>query len=304
MFEKYHTPKAHEKLKVFYHAGANNWQVWSKPRGINWVFINAISGGWGGGGGCSNVAGTARNGGSGGQSAGSVKSLIPAEYLPNELYVYVGKGLDGGGPDANGASTLSGGLNQDSIVSVTPFLSVAANYVAKSGQIAGSFGKTGNTVVAGSSNSAALTAGNLSTGRQLYPMLGLVSGLGISSTGLGGRELTGATGTSITGYGSGAGGAGATSNNNSYNGGSANGYYTVLGGRINGSENAQPPVFEKSISPLFLLVGGAGGASNANGTGGNGSSGIFGGGGGGGGGGITGGYGGNGGDGIVIIYCW
>ena len=76
-------------------SGSTGWETWSKPNGISFVYILCIGGGAGGGGGRGNSNNVGTGGGSGGSSAWSV-GTFPACFLPDTLFVQVGKGGDGG----------------------------------------------------------------------------------------------------------------------------------------------------------------------------------------------------------------
>ena len=52
--------------QVFYHKGANAWQVWHKPPNCNFINFYLLGGGAGGQGGFTGNTGTVRNGGTGG----------------------------------------------------------------------------------------------------------------------------------------------------------------------------------------------------------------------------------------------
>ncbi len=64
--------------------------TWQKPKGIEYVYILAISPGAGGGGGASAASGTQKGGGGGGGSGGVVRLSILASLLPDILYISVG----------------------------------------------------------------------------------------------------------------------------------------------------------------------------------------------------------------------
>src|SRR6266566_4642662 len=110
--------------QVFYanHASGATapFQVWSKPRGISMVYIFTISGGGGGGGGFTAAAAAARGGGGGGASGGAYRVLAPAMFLPDRLYVQVGKGGIGGS-----GSGVAGAVGDKTFVELYPTFNAA-----------------------------------------------------------------------------------------------------------------------------------------------------------------------------------
>ena len=117
MIDFLHLPKPQngyvDYFPGFSSSSGGQWQVWNKPRGINFVRITAIGGGGGGGGGSTSVN-SSRNGGSAGCNAGIVNLMMPAIFLPDRLYVSSGLGGSGGIAGANGSSGIS------SYVSIAP----------------------------------------------------------------------------------------------------------------------------------------------------------------------------------------
>lgn len=93
--------------------------VWVKPRGARMVSIILI--GSGGGGSANTVFGVSTAGGGGGGSAGVSTLIIPAMFLPDELYI----SLRGGGAGGSSASTRG-----TSYITITPQSSIANECVA------------------------------------------------------------------------------------------------------------------------------------------------------------------------------
>ena len=75
-----------------------NWQIWQKPSGAKMIYIMAVGGGASGG--CGVNTGTTSGGGAGGGSGGQSTLLIPAMFLPNELYIQAGQGGKAGTPSS------------------------------------------------------------------------------------------------------------------------------------------------------------------------------------------------------------
>jgi len=88
--------------------------IWKKPRDCQIVYIYAVGGGGGGGGGLCQTkpTNTYNCGGSGGGAGGSYVSLIPANLLPDILYVspgYGGSGSPGGSYGSTSFTNSTGG---------------------------------------------------------------------------------------------------------------------------------------------------------------------------------------------------
>ena len=75
------------------------WKTWIKPRGVKFVYIMAVGGGSGGGNGLNSA--TTSGGGPGGGSGAQSACLLPAQFVPNTLYIQAGNG-------GLGASTTAG----------------------------------------------------------------------------------------------------------------------------------------------------------------------------------------------------
>lgn len=125
---------------------STDWRIWTKPDNISLVMIIAIGGGGGGGRGYSSTTTTQSAGGGGGGTGGTIfKTLIPADILPNTLYVKPGYGGTGAKTGVNAA----GGGN--TYVSLNPTLATGpalitcgagnggANGTATAGGAAGTF---------------------------------------------------------------------------------------------------------------------------------------------------------------------
>lgn len=265
---------------------AGSWIAWNKPRGVAMIDILAVGAGGGGGGGGSPSSAT-NFGGTGG-GAGSVASLIiPASYLPDVLYIFVGTG------GAGGTATSNGSVGQNTIISTQPNNSTNSMVVLCYG---------GNGGVAGTNTVATVAPANTAA-----PTLYSLGYGGISTLSIG--------------PGSNAHAAGVYAPTNRYYedylsltcpGGAGAGGVNNKGAQILARQTFISPVIKDGYTlwkPL-ITVGGAGGNSSAS-TSTSGTAGGAGGfGSGGGGGGIGGtvsgtpGVGGPGGQGFVIIKSW
>ena len=89
--------------KVFYATTSTNWQTWTKPSNINFVYMYVIGAGGAGGGG--RTGGNNSGGGGGGGASSSITvALYPAFLLPDTLYINVGVGSAGASAGAGAAS--------------------------------------------------------------------------------------------------------------------------------------------------------------------------------------------------------
>jgi len=309
MLDLLHLPKSTSgNVDYFYNTGGTNtsWQTWEKPRGIIMLEIICIGAGGGGRSGwCVNS--TSRSGGGGGGSGGFTRLLIPAIFLPDVLYVTVGKGGAGGA-----SATLTGTANLGSnglfsSVNIAP--TNAAFYIV-------CFANAGAGAVVGTASAG--TAGFGANGAQ--PATALMSNLGqfaalAGQSGTAGATVAGTalayptTGLLLSGGGAGGGGIGIGGDITAPTQSSFSLIPTRTGGIAASPGN--PGADGISLLQPLISIGGAGGGSStstasggaAGGRGGNGGIGC---GGGGGGSGPTGGSGagGNGGDGLVIIRSW
>ena len=96
------------------------WKTWRKPRGVNWVYM--IGAGGGGSGGCGTNTGATAGGGAGGNSAAQTTLLIPAQLVPDILYIQAGTG--GIGPTTSAALGVAG---QPTYVTIEPSTTLTPN---------------------------------------------------------------------------------------------------------------------------------------------------------------------------------
>ena len=316
MLDLSHFPKPQNGYIDYFpgYAGANvdSWQVWNKPRGINFIRIICIGGGGGGRSGwCANSA--TRSGGGGGGSGAISHAMIPAIILPDRLYVSAGNGGVGGPASFTNGSANIGSNGGSSIVSIAP--SSAAIYCICIGRNAQGAGNgTSTSGPAGPGGGATSVTSNHMAGQANLTSVAGQSGAS-GTTGAGSSLNYPTTGVLLSGGGAGGGGQ-------SQDGGGINAptsqtsVYSVIDSLAGGS-GASSPVGRgnpgRENSTLLAFSGGSGGASAAaivatagdpGGAGGNGAIGC---GGGGGGAGPTtsgSGRGGDGGPGLVIISCW
>ena len=312
MLDLLHLPKSSpSNVDYFYNTGGStSWQTWEKPRGIIMLEIICIGAGGGGRSGWCANSGT-RSGGGGGGSGGFSRLLIPAIFLPDVLYVTVGKGGAGGVSITTSSSTtgMAGSDGAFSSVNIAPTNSAfyivcyanggagAANLVlgANTAGSGGAVAVQTTALMSGLGQFFALagqsgTAGATAAGVALaYPTTGLLlsgGGAGGGATIAAGSDITAPTQISFSLITTRTGGA------NALDGGS-------------GADGI-------SLSQPLMSIGGAGGGSSttvgagvgSGGRGGNGGLGCGGGGGGAGPSGTGSGAGGKGGDGLVIIRSW
>lgn len=283
------------------------FQVWKKPKGMSMVWILMIGGGGGGGGGFTRTAGSAGGGGGSGACSGIARYLMPAVFLPEQLFIQVGRGGIGGAPSAAG----DGGLN--SYIYTSPNSQSTINLIAQSNNNSPGGGGAG-TAGAGGTAGAVPTVATNSPFNLSYAItafqVGLVGVVGGAQTGAAGGNTT----TVWANYLACPGASGAGCTTTDFNGGrivasgqpefinwnipnGADMIPQAVGAGVNGSNGLQ------FFKPL-VQTGGGGGASNNSGQAGVGGNGGIGCGGGGGGAGATGGRGGNGGSGMVLIIAW
>lgn len=270
-----------DSVKIYYaQSGSASWQMWTKPRGTQYIWIMCIGGGAGGqaGTGSASAGAASSNGGGAGSM---VKALFPASVLPDVLYVQPGLGGAGGIPPSG---TSSGNR---SFVSIAPTLS-AINLVCVSGDTPASGQSGENPAFVSSAGLLSLgtwqaTAGgnggvagfeNRSVLRGTFPIGGCAGGAQSGSV----QPLTG----------------GFVDATPPWVPAMDGGTITNINGN-NGFFSSKP----------FVVTSGGGGYGGSGSFGGNGGDGAYGCGGGGGGNtslvGGTGGRGGRGGDGLVII---
>lgn len=258
MLDVFNIPGQLDNVKIFYTQGTTAWQTWTKPRNCNFIWMMCIG------------AGCGASTGVGGGSGGVVRALLPANVLPDTLFVQPGLGTPSTVFPAN-----------RSFVSIVPSSAVVMNIVCTSGAApAGTGGAPVAETVATVTNAGLLSLGVFTA------TAGTAGGVApLSSTITMGGANGGENGLPAANYAS--INLGTTvmpalnSGNNTTGGNGDNGYW--------------------SWKPMYG-TGGMGGGYNASGVGGNGGNGAYGCGGGGAGTGTGGsGTGGRGGDGLVII---
>jgi hypothetical protein len=310
------TPR-YDVQQFYAEAGASllQWQTWRKPRGVNWVYMIGVGGA--GGGATGRVSATTSGGGGGGGSGAQTTVMIPAQYVPDTLYIQAGFG----GAGATAAAT-AGGNGMPTYVAIEPSTTLTPNMtvlLATTGQGGGAGGAAGGT--AGVAGPVATVANLCLAGRGVYNFLaGQAGTAGGTVTPVAGTNLSPpTTGLMVTG-GAGGGGASAAA-------GAVGGSILTLGGML-GTDFFSLPISGGSaavgavpagagrpgvVSKNYLMnFGGAGGggcsggnAAGIAGAGGDGAPGC-----GGGGGGApnsvatTVAKGGDGGPGFVIIISW
>ncbi len=293
-------PIAAERTTIFTSCGGSsatgNWQPYIKPRGASMYSIFCLGSGGGGGAGFTGAAGTARGGGGGGSSGACTRLIIPVVFLPDVIYVNVGRGA------------AAGNVGPASFVSTEAYQTATGYLVTVSGSGGANNGGAGTGSAGGSGGSAAIASvasDAMGHGYGTFNALGGRAGTaGGAHTGAAGANTAwGSGGIFVTG---GAGGGGTPTANTDFAGGeiSNGGKVPTLSGGI-AAAGAGQSGFEFRPPFLFASTGGSGGGTaGAAGTAGSGGAGGVGSGGGGGGGGVTGGAGGRGGDGLVIITWW
>ena len=298
-------------------ATLTQWQTWRKPRGINWVYMIGVGGG--GGGGASRNQGGSSAGGGGGGSGAQTTVLIPAQFVPDILYVQAGNGGTGGSYTGS-SGAVSGNNGLPTYVAIEPSTTLTANMtllLANAGQ--GGGGGAGSAGTSGTAGTVATIAGMCLAGRGVFNFLaGQAGATGGTTTAVGGSITPPTTGLRVTGGAGGGGNNGATPQL----GGAISAIAGALGtdffplplsvGAV--ASGATPAAVSTSgfISKNFLFnfggAGGSGSTSTAGGTSGRAGDGAPGCGGGGGGGenssagGVS--KSGNGGPGFVYIISW
>lgn len=279
--------------------------AWNKPPGIIGLNILCIGGGGSGGSG-GVVADASTKAGAGGGGSGTITSVsILSRFLPETLYITVGRG---GAPTT--VSSQNGSSGTDSVVSTA--VDVSVDYY----NVAIAFGGNGGTATTGAGVSlgstvaavAAPTIANMPIAScGIYSLIGGRSGPSGGQLTVGGSSFT-LQGSILSGGG---GGGSASSGGTLYAPGST--YVNQ-----NTDDSIRLPVISSSQSlvdgngttlfkPIFCSFGGSGGWASDTGITYDGGKGGIGCGGGGGASSLTGfanGMGGAGGDGLVIISCW
>jgi len=185
------------------------WQTWRKPRGVSWVYMIGVGGGGGGstgGRGASTTGGGGGGGGSGGQST----VLIPAQFLPDVLYVQTGFGGAGLTIIGSGGTGVAGNNGTPTYVALEPsttLTSAVTLLVANGGSAGGAEASTGSP---GGTGGTLATVGVMPlAGRGKYTLLaGQTGGTGGQRAGTAPTALAyPTTGLIVTGgQGGGAGG--------------------------------------------------------------------------------------------------
>jgi hypothetical protein len=284
-----------------------DWRIWTKPRGVNWVYMIAVGAGASGVGGTFTGASAASTGAAGGGSGAQSMVLIPAMFVPDRLYIQTGLGGRQGTAITSALASVAGGNTYVAIeptltiTGVSPLFILAANGAASTTggtatAMSGNFplaGRGWSQNFAGQDGGAAGATQNGAGGAITLPTTGLMVTGGAGSGGKDTSGAAGGAGGAITGVGflgtlpTHAGGVAATAALNGGNG---------IHGRM--------------VTP-YMFYGGSGGGSGAFAATGTGSTGSAGGNGGPGcGGGASGpgysttGRAGDGGDGFVYILSW
>ncbi len=288
MLDIFNIPGQQDNVKTFYTAGTTAWQTWNKPRNCKFIWMMCVGGGAGGAGGLGFTAGA---GPAGGGSGGIVRSLFPANVLPDTLYIQPGPGGAGGIGQATGVFGSSGAGNK-SFVSITPSSAITMNIVCTSGNAAAA--SAGGAAVGAAETIATVTnAGLLSLGN-----FTAIAGQAGAWSGIGAASITPLVSTVTCGGAQGS--YGDTTTGGSIN---ATSISPLISPGIGNTAKLNGDNGILSQKPFFGLGGARGGGGNLGGNGGKGGDGAYGCGGGGGGssGTGTGGNGGKGGDGLVII---
>lgn len=282
------------------------WRTWTKPRGINWVYMIGVGAGSSGAAGTASTAAAA--GGLGGGSGAQSTLLIPAIFVPQELFISLGLGGRNAATTANATSASVSVAGTATYVAVEPTstTTLVSNlfFIVANGAASGSTGGTatamsGNFPLAGRGWSQNLAGGAGTAGGATQAAGGALTlpttGIMVTGgTGGGGTDSTAATqlaGGAITGVG--LGGTLPT-----LPGGTAGATGAAIGGRGTNGFMVKPYMFYGGT--------GSGGDNFATGRfsapGGNGGPGC--GGGGSGAGNVAVGRPGDGGDGFVYIISW
>jgi len=282
------------------------WSTWRKRPGANMVSIFAVSAGGKGGNGVVGANSTAAGGGGGG-SSGQAYLIMPANMLPDTLFVSV---MGGAGASAGNSTYVAVTPNEGSVYNLLIRVQVGGAGGNASGATAGAAGGAGTIP-----NVSSAILGGMGQATFLAGQAGIIGGTTVAGTAL----TLPTTGLRVTG-GTGGGGLPAAATV-----GTAGGSFTVGGilplqsGGIGATGTTTPGGAGSNGfsampgAPYGFFYGGTGGGSShgsatgAGLVGGNGGDAGYGCGGGGGGGALTGsaqGLGGRGGDGLVIIVQW
>jgi len=302
-------------LQQFYsEAGTTrlSWQTWQKPRGVSWVYMIGVGGG---GSGATASAIAAAGGGGGGGSGAQTTVMIPAQFVPDTLYIQAGFG--GLGPTTAGATGVAGIATY---VAIEPSTTLTANMLLLVAN-GGGGGGAATTTAAGTQGTAGVVAtigGMCLAGRGVYNFLaGQIASASGASTAAGTNLTVPTTGLMVTGGGGAGGGSatpGAGANISGFTGALGTEFFPLPLSGAAAASGATPAGVARNgfISRNYLMnfggAGGGGATTTAGGVasqGGDGAPGC----GGGGGGGLatnntTVARGGNGGGGFVYIISW
>jgi hypothetical protein len=308
MLDLSHIPNSQQDVQIFYaNQGNLGYQTWRKPRKCNFVYILSIDGGGGGCGGTSTPLNTSTPNTCGGGSGAVNRVLINSNFVPDILYVKVGKGGEGGGTSTGGGGLSTGLPGESSGVFCLSTISSQGNLNQGSSFVGGSTSSQGGNNTSGVNGTIASTLGN-------NHLIGLTNFISLGGRPSSGGAITtqppniapltshlvtaGCAGAPYNGTATAFNGAGITSSSLSPEIAGGIGGTTLGGNGANGFTSWKP----------FFSTGGAGGgnATTSGGVAGNGGNGGIGSGGGAGGNANfgTSGRGGNGGDGIVIIISF
>lgn len=309
MLDLSHIPNSQQDIQIFYaNQGDRTYQTWRKPRKCNYIYILSIDGGGGGCSGFSTILNSNINNTCGGGSGAVGRVLINSSFVPDILYVKVGKGGVGGNGSALGTNSINLGSNGESSgVFCLSNVSSQGNANQTSSFIGG------NTTSQGGTNSSGVagTATSVLNNNFLIGLTNFISLAGRAS--VGGGIVTQPTNIDpLTSHIVTAGCAGAPydGTTTTFNGGGVNSssISPLISGGIGGTTTGGNGANGYTSWKPFFSTGGAGGgnATTSGGVAGNGGNGGIGSGGGAGGNANfgTSGKGGNGGDGIVIIISF
>ena len=310
MIDIFNIPNNLHSNQIFYTTASgatNQWQIWNKPSGCNFVFFTVIGGGGAGGSGTNNTGASATAGAGGGGSSSITKGFFSAINLPDTLYIQVGAG--GSTNRTSGGAGNNGSL---SYVSVLPN-TTSINILLQSGAVA-AFGGTG----AGTGARNGGVGGTVFTST-ILSSLGIIESEAGQQGGGGGNGTNGGNVTMLSILTGGAGGAGTDTNVDgrgflggnitcsgfvrTISGGTATNPGASTGGTGNNFLTLIPTVNLSNSLPFFSSGGSGGGSGNVGGSGANGNYGSGGGGAGNARTAVVNNFGGRGGDGIVIITC-
>jgi hypothetical protein len=244
---------------IQYFSTPGSWVTWNKPRYCSFIRILCIGAGGGGGQGGAILSSYATGGGGGGSGA-MTYVIIPANFLPDILYVFCALG-----------STLAG---EASYVSVAPNNSGIYTVCAANGGGYGDGGPAGNSYAAGGSGGSASSASSLILG-SVYAFTYAGQAGGGASAGQVGEDLNyPTTGLLLSGGGGGGGyysgvGFGAQRGGYIYSPTSQTSVYNIFQTITNGSSGIE---LYKPLLSTGGSGGGLGGSSNG-GAGGFGSGG-------------------------------